>query len=125
MRAPVSAKAAGARLPAVIFHAERPAGDGAPNGAAKVDEHEGGPQHRDESHSNHGQDDEGSHAPDGSASGPGVLRLVGLVALEGLWPVKARAGEMANANPSLPLGLCEVGGFGGFGGFAASQSACQ
>ena len=125
MRAPVSAEAAGARLPAVIFHAERPAGDGAPNGAAKVDEHEGGPQHHDESHSNHGQDDEGSHAPDGSASGPGVLRLVGLVALEGLWPVKARAGEMANANPSLPLGLCEVGGFGGFGGFAASQSACQ
>ena len=52
-------------------------------------------------------------------------RLVGLVALEGLWPVKARAGEMANANPSLPLGLCEVGGFGGFGGFAAGQSACQ
>ena len=101
MRAPVSAEAAGARLPAVIFHAERPAGDGAPNGAAKVDEHEGGPQHHDESHSNHGQDDEGSHAPDGSASGPGVLRLVGLVALEGLWPVKARAGEMANAN--LPI----------------------
>ena len=111
MRAPVSAEAAGARLPAVIFHAERPAGDGAPNGAAKVDEHEGGPQHHDESHSNHGQDDEGSHAPDGSASGPGVLRLVGLVALEGLWPVKARAGEMAGAaaHHSCPAGAQLVG----------------
>ncbi len=99
MRAPVSAEAAGARLPAVIFHAERPAGDGAPNGAAKVDEHECGPQHHDESHSNHGQDDEGSHAPDGSASGPGVLRLVGLVALEGLRPVKARATKQQGFQP--------------------------